>query len=376
MNERVPAEVFPPGEFVKDELKARGWTQADLAEILGRTERTVSEIVNGKRSLTPEMARGLGEAFCTDPQFWMNLEATYQLAQVRRTDDAIARRAKLYALVPMKEMIRRHWIEASENVDVMEQRVMSFLELRSLDDSPSFNASARSPIAPTPLQCAWLARARQLARALTVQRFAKGRLDTACDELRRLLPTTPELRHVSKILAEAGIRFVVVEGLPGSRIDGAAFWLDAHSPVVAMTIRYDRLDSFWFTLMHELAHVKNGDGASLDENLVGDDSEATDTKAESERKADEFSGNFLVADREFNSFVARVGPLYSRLKIAGFANRLQIHPGIVVGRLQKTKRIPYSHHRELLEKVRSIVLETALSDGWGSPFSADTQRQS
>jgi HTH-type transcriptional regulator/antitoxin HigA len=375
MIERVPAEVFPPGEFVKDELEARGWSQADLAEILGRTERTVSEIVTGKRSLTTEMARGLADAFGTAPQFWMNLEVAYQLSRSKPNDDTVARRARLYALAPIKEMVRRHWIETSENIDVLEQRVKAFLDVDSLD-APVFKAVARSPIEPTPSQCAWLARSRQLARMIQVAKFTKSSVDDASVKLRALLPSAMEVRHVSKVLAEEGIRLVIVEPLPHSRIDGASFWLDDRSPVVAMTLRFDRIDSFWFTLMHEMAHVKAGDRASLDENLVGDDSVRTEAKAESERRADTFAGEFLIRDSDFRNFVARVGPIYSRVKISGFASRLQIHPGIVVGRLQKSDQIPYSHHRETLEKVRTIATQTALTDGWGSVISTTQQRPS
>ncbi len=77
MVERVAAEVFPPGEFIKEELEARGWTQTDLAEILGRPFQLVNEILAGKRAISPETAQGLGEAFGTGAQVWMNLENTY-----------------------------------------------------------------------------------------------------------------------------------------------------------------------------------------------------------------------------------------------------------------------------------------------------------
>ena len=75
----TPAEVFPPGDFVREELEARGWTQDDLAEILGRPQRLVSEVITGKRAITAETAKGLGEAFGTSAQFWMNLEAAHRL---------------------------------------------------------------------------------------------------------------------------------------------------------------------------------------------------------------------------------------------------------------------------------------------------------
>src|SRR5439155_7581183 len=79
MLNRVPAEVFPPGEFIREELEARGWTQNDLVDILGSYPRFVSEIITGKRAVTPETAKKLGAAFGTDPQLWMNLESSYRL---------------------------------------------------------------------------------------------------------------------------------------------------------------------------------------------------------------------------------------------------------------------------------------------------------
>lgn len=92
---RRPAEVFPPGEFLRDELDERGWTPADLAEILDRPVDDVDEIVAGTRGISPETARGLSAAFGPSPEFWMNLDTAYQLSQVRNVDsEAIARRGK------------------------------------------------------------------------------------------------------------------------------------------------------------------------------------------------------------------------------------------------------------------------------------------
>ena len=136
---RTMAEVFPPGAYIKEELEAREWTQAELAEILGRPPRLVSEIITGKRSISPETARGLAAAFGTTPQLWMNLESSYQLSRVKNDDSAVARRARLYEKAPVKEMVRRRWIEASSSVDVLEKRVFDFFGLQSIDEEPVMN---------------------------------------------------------------------------------------------------------------------------------------------------------------------------------------------------------------------------------------------
>lgn len=79
MDDRVVAEVFPPGEFLRDELEARGWTQTEFAEIIGRPTRLVNEIIAAKRGITPDTAKEIAAALGTSAQFWMNLETTYQL---------------------------------------------------------------------------------------------------------------------------------------------------------------------------------------------------------------------------------------------------------------------------------------------------------
>ena len=79
MSERVPAEVFPPGEYVRDELEDRGWTQQDLAQIFDRPLVAVNQIITGKRAITPETANGLASAFGTSPDVWLNMESVYQL---------------------------------------------------------------------------------------------------------------------------------------------------------------------------------------------------------------------------------------------------------------------------------------------------------
>jgi addiction module HigA family antidote len=146
MSRRIPAEVFPPGEFIRDELEARGWTQTDLAEILGRPLKAVSEILTGKRAITPETATGLGEAFGVDPQFWMNLESAYRLSKVDSKAGEVSRRARLYALAPVRGMIRRHWINDAEDIDGLEREVLKFFGVGSVDEIAllEINAAART----------------------------------------------------------------------------------------------------------------------------------------------------------------------------------------------------------------------------------------
>jgi addiction module HigA family antidote len=90
---RPIAEVFPPGVFIREELEARGWSQRDLAEVLGRPFQAVNAIINGHKQITPRTARELEAAFGSSAQFWLNLEMAYRLHHEDLPDPAIARRA-------------------------------------------------------------------------------------------------------------------------------------------------------------------------------------------------------------------------------------------------------------------------------------------
>ena len=364
-----PAEVFPPGDFIREELEARGWTQSDMAEIMGRPVETIHRIVTGKLAVTPETACGLAAAFGTSAELWVNLESAYQLSRTHQDDGDVARRSRLYSIAPIKEMARRKWIEASSNIDVMERQVIKFFELATIDDQPRIRVAARKSTdytETTPVQLAWYFRAKHLAATLDTKPYRKKLVESELDSLRVLGAHPQEVRHVPRLLADWGIRFVVVQHLPRSKIDGATFWMNKGEPVIAMSLRYDRIDWFWHTLGHELGHVLHGDVVSIDSEIVGKTHKENASKPAVERQADEFAANLLIPREELEDFILRVRPLYSRKKIQGFAARLGVHPGIVVGQLQYNDEISYSRSREMLVKVRDLVMSSALTDGWGN----------
>lgn len=367
MTNRTPAEVFPPGEFIKDELEARGWSQIDLAEIISKSPRLVSEIVGAKRAVTPETARALGEAFGTSAQFWMNLESSYRLSQLEDDEErTISRKARLYAY-PVRDMIKRGWIDGRTNLDVLEHQLIRFFRISSIQKPPDLAYAARKSDCSnlTEVQISWLFRVRQLAEATHASPYSKKKLLSAIEELRNLLHEPEEIRKVPRILAAAGVRFLIVETLPHTKVDGVCFWLDKNTPVIAMTLRYDRIDNFWFVLRHEIEHVNQRHGLMIDTELEGDraTSDSPDIP-EQERQANKAAEEFCVPRHEIDDFIARVGPIYSAVGIKRFARRIGLHPGLVVGQLHKRNQLPYSHLRKMLVKVRHVITKTAMTDGW------------
>ena len=368
MADRVPAEVFPPGEFLRDELEARNWTQGEFAEIIGRSQRLVNEIITAKRGITPATAKDLAAALGTSPYFWLNLEASYQLAQSKPVSDTIARSASLRGRFPVRDMIKRGWVEASSNPDVLESRVLKHFNLNSIDGTLSFSHAARRTKAQeehlTPIQWAWLFRVKQLAHALQVPAYSAKTLRAALSELELLMIEPEEARHVPNILADAGVRFLVVEPVPRSKIEGVCFWLENKYPVVGLSMRYDRIDNFWFNLRHELEHVLNRDGKYVPvvdepQHLYG-----SSDQSQEEQLANEAAAEFCVPQEEMGDFIDRLDPVYSTERLIGFSRLMNRHPGIVVGQLQKrTQR--WELFKRYQSKIRHVVTESALTDGYG-----------
>jgi len=367
MNARMPAEVFPPGEFLREELEAREWSQQELADILDRPPRLISEIISGKRAITPETARGLADAFGTSAEYWMSLESQYQLSKVKTENDHVTRKAYLYSKFPVREMLRRGWVRSSESLDVLEQRFCEFFELANVGAEPSLSHAAKKTHAileATPLQLAWLFRVKSLAAQQRIASFSRDKLIAGLETLKTLTVAPEETRHVPRILAEAGVRLAFVEPFAGSKIDGACFWLDDNRPVIGMTLRFDRIDNFWFVLRHEIEHVLRGDGK--DSAILDTDTGAAGTAlSECESIANAAAADFCVSQTQLEDFCVRVGPFFSEQRIVLFAQRIGVHPGLVVGQLQR-KLDRHDFLRKYQVKVRNCVLPSADVDGWGS----------
>src|SRR5205085_11934567 len=136
-----PFRPIKPGEILQEELDERGWTQSDLAEILHRPIQAINEIITGKKAITPETALALAQAFGNSPEYWLNLESAYRLDLLHNemnNGGEMARRARLYTIAPVKELIKRGWIDVDDPDDLskLEHEVCRFLELPSLDAEP------------------------------------------------------------------------------------------------------------------------------------------------------------------------------------------------------------------------------------------------
>lgn len=348
-----------PGDQIRLKLKEKSWTQEDLAWVLGRPQPSINQIISGKVSVTPETAIQLSSALGETPRFWLEMDANHRLSQLNDCEPSIQRRANLLNLVPINSMRKRGWLGNDLSAEAIESKVMELIECAP---TAAWRKSGNQEL--TPEQFAWLIQLERMAKIQRTDPFLPENMDSCFLSLKKLTAYSQLVENVPKVLSEHGIRFVIIEPFPGSRIDGATIWLSETEPVVGLSSRLDRLDNFWFTLFHELSHVKHHDDFSIDDDTLGNDIQL-EIKSAIERRADLEAAELLISPKEMDSFVKRYSPLFSKKCIIQFANRLSVHPGIVVGQLQARSEIGWNANREMLVKVRDSVTCVAMTDGWG-----------
>jgi HTH-type transcriptional regulator/antitoxin HigA len=346
-----PARVVSPGIILRREIAARDWNQKDLAAIMGRPQQAISEIIRGTKQITPETALELSEAFGTSPEFWMNLETNYRLhlAEKQKDRKQIAMKSELYSRVPVSELLRHGWIKAADSTEKLVAEVMSFLQISSLKDRPEFAVNFRHSDKKEPeyyAKLAWIRRVEYLAAVQRVNEFSAAKLEQSLPALMNLSVDETGIVRVPGFLLDLGVHFVIVPHLPRTYIDGAMF--PGTNPIVALTLRYNRLDNFWFTLAHELAHILAGhQQVRVDEqgfeNETGDSEEAA---------ANAMARDWLLPPGPYRRFVDRQRPYFSGESIRTFALSQSRHPSIVLRRLQHEDLVHFKNLRRIHVTVR------------------------
>ncbi len=348
----TPAEVFPAGEYLRDELDEREWTVTEFAEIIDRPVQAVSEILNGKKEITTETAISFSEALGTTPELWLNLQTAYRLYEQRSVTSQdertpVARRARLRQRIPLAQVRSRGWIPETDDLDATESAVCDLLEISNLDDSPQFAMAAKRSNSADPItieQVAWLAYVRRMADSQDVAAFDIDGLGHLAESLPGILRDGPsELSKLPLLLGERGVSLVFAEGLRGGKLDGAVTFLTDGRPVIGLTTRNNRFDSLLFALLHECAHLTLGhittqSGAIIDDDLMEPQSDPDEVAANDQVTEWLFPGGF-----EFTSA--------SVPAILQAASRYNVHPSVVIGHIQH-RTGKYSLHRNRIPRVR------------------------
>jgi HTH-type transcriptional regulator/antitoxin HigA len=359
-----------PGQLIEALLTERGWSNRVLATVLEVEETGISKLIAAKKAVTPELAISLEEVFSVPAEHFLMLQRNFDLARARiiaRPNPSRALRAKIFADLPVAEMIKRGWLDVEDirDMESVEGAVTKFFGMQNFGQIEALPHAAKktdSEIDATTAQLAWLYRVKQIAKDILAPAYSEEQTRAALSKFKSYLAAPEEARHVPRLLMECGIRFVIVEGLKASKIDGVCLWLNEKSPVIGMTVRFDRMDNFWFVLRHEIEHVLQRHG--LSDPMLDIDLATTSSVTLEEQIANEAASEFCAPKAKIESFIARKAPLFPERDFLGLAKILGVHPCLVAGQIQfKTGR--YELFRGHLAKIRDHVLPSAIVDGWG-----------
>jgi len=327
-----PIGVPDPIEAIKFRMEQQNLSQRDLVPFIGNRSK-VSEVLSGRRPLTLSMIRALHSG--------LGIPANVLLQGKTSADreESLIRWDKF----PLREMVARGWIKEK----VGDYRSQAEDALRRFfgqlgPSRPAFALLRQSHHVRSGRKMdeyaliAWAARAMILARGNPhVAEYKEGAVDlNFMKELARFSIFDEGPRLAQEFLGKYGIALVIVPHLPRTYLDGAAIMAKGERPIVALTLRYDRVDNFWFCLMHELAHVWQHLGDDLAQFF--DDLDAGSQEDPREKEADELAGEALIPDETWRKSPVSDWPAPEAVR--DLAGELRIHPAIVAGRYRHEHR--------------------------------------
>ena len=353
----------PPGDTILDLIEEKNWTQTDLAKRMGYSLKHVNRLVKGKVALTEDTAILLERVLGGGARFWLAREAQYRERIARRKEAAShAGWVSWLDELPVRELMKtaggitKRRIDAKSKPFIVDDCLRFFgvaspseWRNRYCEIDTSFR---RSQIGPSNVGAiaAWLRLGERQAETLGPLKYDRSRFESALDAIRELTLLEPSefQPRMEMLLGEAGVGLVLTAAVPGAKVSGAARWLGKSSPLIQLSLYGKTNDKFWFTFFHEAAHILLH--ASDRSKVWLDDVNGNTDQDVKEDEADAWAANHLIPS------VWSVGLVGIRSKalVREFAREAGVHPGIVVGRLQHERIIPFTHMNDF--KV-SYVLE-------------------
>lgn len=359
----APDWVSSPGESILDVAEERGWTQAELAQRLGYSEKHISQLINGKVPVTVDAAQRLERVLGGSMDFWLTREANYQKHKARL--EAAERHAGWVPWLdelPLKEIMSSGAI-AKQRVDAkhkpgLVEACLRFFGVASPDDWRAHYGGMQMAFRRSRAeQCdvgaisAWLRLGEQQAEKLDGPKYDKTRFEHALHTIRGLTCEAPEAFEpkMRKLLHEAGVLLVLVPAIPRAHVSGVARWLGPTRPLIQLSLYGKTNDKFWFTFFHEAAHILLHANSHADKKSIFlDDPNAAHTDDPQEHEANQWAGNRLIPAQ----YAHLLPGLRSKAAVIDFALQVGVHPGIVVGRLQHDGLIEPSWMNGLKQSFR------------------------
>ena len=333
-SKHVPIDYPSPIAAIEFRMDQAGLALRDLVPFIGSRAK-VSEVLSGKRAITMPMARALHEH--------LGIPAEVLLQEPSATADQPEDDIQWHRF-PLKEMAKRNWIPSVSDLTARAEDL-----IRGLIDRAGGWQVARAALyrkndhlrtnAKTDLYAlhAWCWQVLATANDnLPDVAYETGTVTLGfLTQVARLSWSDDGPRVAQEFLAQHGIPLLIERHLPRTYLDGAALRLGDGRPVIALTLRYDRIDSFWFCLLHELAHVGRHLAHDAGTAFIDDLSLRRPERGledEREAEADQWAAEALIPSAEWETSPVRTNP--TPLGVMTLAHHLQVHPATVAGRIR------------------------------------------
>lgn len=342
----IPDWVSPPGDTISDLLEERDWTQAQLAERLGYTTKHVSHLINGKAPISEETALKLERVLGSTATFWLSREAQYR-AHLARLDEEKRLQTWIGWLeeLPVRELMKSEVIPKrrmdAKNKPGLVKDLLQLFGVASPEEWHSYYAGMEASFRRTREEqsdigaiSAWLRLGEIEAEQMDCPKFSKSRFAKAAREIRTLtiLPFEESKPKLQRLCQESGVALVLVPSISRAHVSGLARWLNPHKALIQLSLYGKTNDRFWFTFFHEAAHIL----LHGKQDIFLDECDRTESLiSEQEKDADRWARDFLIPPQ----YDMELKGLKSKDSVTSFAQKIGIHSGIIVGRLQHDQLI-------------------------------------
>lgn len=330
--------AFHPGYYVKEIVDESGLTQEDFAKRLDTTPKNLSLLIRGEQNLSIDIAMKLSRMMGTTVSYWLNLQNAYNaLIAEFKSEEELKQEKEVFKSLDYRYFRENFGLpDLPRKIDEQINEVRNFLKVATLsvlekrDMAVSFR-SASSEISNANIIKANAMVQIAINKALTINapKYNKMKFKQAVDYALSLTRKHEDFYPLIKnAFLEAGVIFVILPNLPGSKINGATKKLEK-SVLLMVNDRRLNSDTFWFTLFHEIGHILYGDYGISFEKETG----------EREEIADKFAANSLICPQKYEKFVKE--KVFNLTTIQEFADLIDRDPGIVLGRLQNDGLVRY-----------------------------------
>ena len=343
----IREDIICPGETIKEMLEIYHYTQKDLADKLEMDLKTVNEILNGKAPITVDTAIKLEMIFNIDAIFWNNLEFNYrkELKEVEEQEKMQEEYNQIKLIY--KEMVKREIVPETRDKNEIVKNFKKFMEITSISNlEQEYNKVACRQAIVKKFNMlnlmVWIQIGLKKAREVKTEEYNKEIVLREITNIRKLTlmeDQTKAREELKKICSKCGIIINFEKSMPNTAIYGIAKWLDSNTPFIQVSDRGKNVATFWFTFMHELGHIVNGRKKicflDMEKNEIENDEDKQFLKEIEEVKANYFSRNSFIPDKEYKKFIQTLEDKEIEEKdIINFARYLKIAPCIVAGRIK------------------------------------------